>query len=451
MNNKIKKFTILIGDIAILYFSLYLTLLIRYREIPDAQIWNQHFTPFSIAFVGWIMIFYISNLYNLHLAVNTTRVLQLTMKANLIAALLSAFFFYVNPKINIAPKTNLIIFLIISFALVVIWRRVFNWLLYSYSPKQNVAVIGYNEQVKELIGIFNEKPHLGYNINLIFSENQLDTDEIEVINNLDNLQEKIINKKISTIIIGSNIHASDEMRSALFACLPLKINFVSLPNFYETITGKVPIEAINKMWFLENLNEANKGFFNFAKRTYDIILAILILVLSLIFWLPIAIIIKLESRGPILFKMKRLGQHGKEFSMLKFRTMREDGNNRTMTIANDPRVTHFGKIMRKTRIDEIPQVINILKGEMSFVGPRPERPDLAKNLEQKIPFFHERMLVKPGVTGSDQISGEYHSPSEEDTLKKLQYDLFYIKNRSIYLDLSIILKTIATVVSRQGQ
>jgi lipopolysaccharide/colanic/teichoic acid biosynthesis glycosyltransferase len=191
--------------------------------------------------------------------------------------------------------------------------------------------------------------------------------------------------------------------------------------------------------------------FNFTKRLYDIILAVIILTLSAIFWIPIAIIIKLESQGPVFFKMQRLGKNAQEFSMLKFRTMREDNNNRGMTLPNDPRVTTFGKFMRKTRIDEIPQVINILKGDMSFVGPRPERPDLAKNLEEKIPFFRERMLVKPGITGSDQISGEYHSPSEKDTLKKLQYDLFYIKNRSIYLDLSIILKTIATVLSRKGQ
>jgi len=118
---------------------------------------------------------------------------------------------------------------------------------------------------------------------------------------------------------------------------------------------------------------------------------------------------------------------------------------------NDARTTKFGNILRKTRIDEIPQIINILKGEMSFVGPRPERPDLAEELEKQVPFFNERILVKPGITGWDQISGEYHSPSREDTLKKLQYDLFYIKNRSIYLDLSIILKTIATVLSRGGR
>jgi len=125
-------------------------------------------------------------------------------------------------------------------------------------------------------------------------------------------------------------------------------------------------------------------------------------------------------------------------------------NNFSPTAKDDNRITKFGSWLRRTRIDEIPQVINILQGEMSFVGPRPERPELIEELEDKIPFYNERLLVKPGITGWDQISGEYHSPSQEDTLKKLQYDLFYIKNRSIYLDLSIVLKTITTILSRKG-
>jgi len=131
--------------------------------------------------------------------------------------------------------------------------------------------------------------------------------------------------------------------------------------------------------------------------------------------------------------------------------MYTNGNDYSPTEENDSRITSFGSFLRKTRIDELPQIINVLKGEMSFVGPRPERPELVTELEKKIPFYNERMLVKPGITGWDQISNEYHSPSFEDSLKKLQYDLFYIKNRSVYLDISIILKTISTVLTRSGR
>lgn len=131
--------------------------------------------------------------------------------------------------------------------------------------------------------------------------------------------------------------------------------------------------------------------------------------------------------------------------------MREDGNNRSMTIEGDKRITKFGSFLRKTRLDEIPQILNIIKGEMSFIGPRPERPEIVSDLEYQIPFYKTRLLIKPGITGWDQVSGKYHSPSLEDTLEKLQYDLFYLKHRSFYLDLIITLKTIATMLSREGR
>ena len=136
--------------------------------------------------------------------------------------------------------------------------------------------------------------------------------------------------------------------------------------------------------------------------------------------------------------------------MLKFRTMKTDKNDFAPTSANDPRVTAVGGILRKLRLDEIPQMLNIVAGEMSFIGPRPERPELAVKLERSIPYYRQRLLVKPGITGWDQVSGEYHSPSVEDTYKKLQYDLYYVKNMSILLDISIFFKTIMTMLRRKG-
>jgi lipopolysaccharide/colanic/teichoic acid biosynthesis glycosyltransferase len=130
--------------------------------------------------------------------------------------------------------------------------------------------------------------------------------------------------------------------------------------------------------------------------------------------------------------------------------MRTNGNNFAPTEANDPRVTGFGNLLRKFRLDEIPQLVNIFIGEMSFIGPRPERPELAVDLERSIPYYKQRLLVKPGITGWDQVSGEYHSPSVEDTYKKLQYDLYYVKNMSVLLDISIFFKTIMTMLGRKG-
>ncbi len=162
------------------------------------------------------------------------------------------------------------------------------------------------------------------------------------------------------------------------------------------------------------------------------------------------IIIPLESKGPVIFKQKRLGIHSKEFTLYKFRSMRIENNSMEYTTKDDPRVTAFGKLLRKSRIDEIPQLINVIKGEMSLIGPRPERPEYVINLQKQIPFYNQRLIVRPGITGWDQVSGEYHSPSTEDTYKKLQNDLYYIKNCSLNLDFSIAMKTITTMFMREG-
>ncbi len=454
MNNNLKKLMLLFGDIGILYFSLYLTLLIRYWGQPIQINWQSHFWPFTITFIVWIIIFYISNLYDLNLAVNNAKFFQITTRCLAIAGLLSAAFFYLTPQMTIAPKRNLLIYIIVFAILFYLWRQFFNWSLKSYLPKNTIAIIGLNQQVQELIHELKQKPHLGYNIAFIVDDQQIDLREINrisVIKNIKNLEKLISTEKVTTIVLTSDPHQSPELRNVLFNCLHLKINYVSLPNFYETIAGKIPIIAINQMWFLENLSEGSKAFFDVIKRGYDIILSLMILIITLPFWLVIGLIIKLNSQGPILFKQTRIGKNNKLFKIIKFRTMAIANNDFSPTVSNDKRITKFGSFLRKTRIDEIPQMINIIKGEMSFVGPRPERPELIKELEQTIPFYRERMLVKPGITGWDQISGEYHSPSYEDTVKKLQYDLFYIKNRSVYLDLSIILKTIATVLGRGGR
>lgn len=451
---RFKKIILLFGDIAVLYFSLYLTLLIRYWQTPENNVWQNHLMPFSIVFIAWIIIFYIADLYNLHAAVNNLNFFRLTLRSIAIAGLLASAFFYLTPEIKIAPKTNLLIYIFIFAIVFYLWRHIFNWLIRSHLPKNNIAIIGVSAEVEELVRELKQKPHLGYNISFIIDDqnkNITNLNGVEVIKGVDKLNELIAERKITSMILSSSPYQSTELRTALFSCLSMGINYIGLSNFYESITGRVPIDSINQMWFLENLSGGSKKFFDILKRSYDIILSILILLITIIFWPLLALIIKIESKGPIFFKQTRLGKNGKKFQIIKFRTMEIMGNDLSPTQTNDKRITSLGSLLRKTRIDEIPQVINILKGDMSFVGPRPERPELVSGLEQKIPFYRERILVKPGITGWDQISGEYHSPSYEDSLKKLQYDLFYIKNRSIYLDLSIILKTIATVLSQKGR
>lgn len=447
-----KKLILLGGDIVVLYTSLFLTLLLRYRELPSNALWTAHVSLFSAIFLFWLTIFYIANLYDLRLAVNNARFWQLSAESILIAGFLSIAFFYLIPNNSITPKTNLLIYIVVFGVLFFLWRQFYNWSLKAYLPKNYIAIIGLNNEVRELIDQLKIHHHLGYHIAFIINPGSPDeTLDIKQVSSFALLPKLIIEHKISTIVLSEMSNQSEELRNILFSCLPLKVSYLKLTSFYEAITGKIPINVINQTWFLENLSEGGKGVFDTFKRVYDIILAIVSLFVSLIFWPLISLIIKLESHGPIFFIQTRVGKDGQPFQIYKFRTMAVADNDFSPTAIKDKRITKFGNFLRLSRLDELPQLINILKGEMSFVGPRPERPELIKDLEQIIPFYQERMLVKPGITGWDQVSGEYHSPSREDTLKKLQADLFYIKNRSIYLDLSIILKTIYTVLSRGGR
>ena len=237
----------------------------------------------------------------------------------------------------------------------------------------------------------------------------------------------------------------------LFESISNRLEFFSLSAFYENITKRVSLEAIDQIWFLENLRESNKQFFDAGKRIMDIMAAAIGLIISLAVAPIISLIILLSCGRPIFCIQKRTRQTGQTFRAIKFRTMRLDAekNGPQWAQANDARVTPFGKFLRKTRLDEIPQLWNGFKGEMSFVGPRPERPEFVAELEKTIPFYSQRLLVKPGLTGWAQVNYPYGS-NVEDAKKKLQYDLYYVKNRSLVLDWAIILKTIKTVLSAVG-
>lgn len=429
MDLKIKKFILLLGDVIVLHLSLLFTLALRYGWSNLGTNWINHYPSFLIIFFIWLLVFYIYNLYNLLASTDRIRFNNLAINAILISSLLSTAFFYLNIDINIAPKTNLAIFVGLTTILFIAWRKFFNYSLKSYLPKSNLLIISKKSKVVNLLNFLQRKPQLGFKTVLVVEEILSDED----------LKTIIIEKNIHTVVLDSHLEDANKWRKALFSCLENDLIFTDLSSFYEKITGRIDIETISHTWFLENFNKGNKKYFNHLKRLFDLFLATLFLVISLPFWLTIPLIILVDSGKPVIYKQKRLGKNGKEFVILKFRTMENE------------EITRSGKFLRKTRLDEIPQLINILKNDMSFIGPRPEQTHIAKTLNEKIPFYHERLLIKPGLSGWDQISDNYHTSSYLDSFEKLQYDLFYIKNRSIYLDLSIVLKTISTVLRRRGR
>ena len=444
MNQSLKKLFFLLGDIVVLHLALALTLFVRYRLLGDingiSPHWQAHWYYFIGVFIIFLLVFYINNLYSLRQMASERNFIRHTLSSVIVASLLAIVYFYIYPQVDIAPKTNLAIFAVIALIGFLIWRKLSYLLLKSSAWQNNLAIIGYNEKIKVLLEDMSNRPGLGYQTALIFKD----------MSELNELKQNILDRNIRTVILGDDFGANTALRQVLFNLLRHKISFISFENFYEQVNGKVPVENINQDWFLENLAEGEKNYFDFAKRLSDYSLATLLLLISLPFWPLIALMIKLSSRGPIFFTQMRVGKDGRLFKLYKFRSMRTENNNGGITTIDDKRITLSGNFLRSTRLDEIPQLLNILKGQMSFIGPRPERPELSEKLEAIIPFYTTRLLIKPGLSGWDQISGEYHSPNADDTLKKLQNDLYYIKHRSIYLDLSITLKTIATVLGGRG-
>jgi len=455
---KTKKFILLIGDILILYVSLALALIIRYQGI-DLNILQSHLVPFSIIYLIWLIIFYMHNLYDLDIAKNNIEFSSALMRALIIGGLLSVAFFYLVPNFAfgaITPKTNLFLNILVFIVMFYCWRYLFNFLAGSLNIKINTAIIGYNPQAIELAKEIIKNPQLGYKLKLIIKNHEeidrTELPELKIIEGLKNLRESLEQEKIGLAIVVPEIYQSPDLIQNLFECIRYKIDFVNLSEFYENLTQKIPLTAINQIWFLENISQRTRTTYEVFKRIFDFFFAFVFLILSLPFWLIIALIIKFESPGPVFYKQIRIGQGGKPFRLIKFRSMIKDAekDGPKMAQENDPRVTKFGRFLRKVRLDELPQLWNVIKGQMSFVGPRAERPEFHQELKFKIPFYQERYLIKPGLSGWAQIKYGYTS-SLEDNFEKIQHDLYYVKNRSFILDLSIILKTINIILRGGGR
>jgi len=455
-----KKYLLILGDVAILYFSLWLTLIIRYYPHYNSGVWSQHLSPFTAIFIVWLLIFYVDNLYELAYGKGRLDLLGRVLRSVLLGTVFAMIFFYLGQDrlFSIRPQRVLLVDAAISAITIYLWHLIVN--AFTKSPKManGLMIIGFNPQVDEIIREISQRPQFGFQLRSIVASPGTNIipdnlKEVATYDQFENLKNICIEKKINFIV--STIHPRDNavLSKSLFDCLPLKVSFFDFATFYEKITGKIPVTTVEQTWFLENLTESGKKTYEGIKRIIDVLLSVLLLILSLILVPFVVLAIKLSDKGPIFFTQVRVGKNGKNFTAIKFRTMKvgAEKNGPQWATKNDPRVTKLGKFLRKTRIDEIPQLINVIKGEMSLVGPRPERPEFVEELQSQIPFYKERLLVKPGLSGWAQVAGPAYGGSKEESLEKLQYDLFYIKNRSFGLDLSIMLKTIRTVLMVRGQ
>ena len=299
-------------------------------------------------------------------------------------------------------------------------------------------MIGDGEIGEEIKKRIHESPQLGYAI-------KAEMDERTAYAAPQKIKEIAEREGVNLIVISHRLKHEPALVAVLYDLFSAGIMVTDLTSLYELILRKVPLSGIQETWFLENIAR-EVSFYDPLKRAGEFLFALVIGFVLLPVEIVIAVLVTLTSRGPVIFRQVRVGERGREFTLYKFRSMRADAekNGAQWAQKNDARTTPIGGMLRASHLDELPQLWNIIRGDLSFVGPRPERPEFVRKLQAKIPYYEARFFVKPGVTGWAQI---HHRAdlTDEDVAEKLQYDIYYLKNRSPILDWTIILKTLKTV------
>jgi exopolysaccharide biosynthesis polyprenyl glycosylphosphotransferase len=391
--------------------------------------WQKHLEAFIFIYPFWFLSLYIFGLYDLKLAKNNSDFYLAILKATVLNGFVSTTLLYLFPKFfGLTPRMNLFLNLLFFGVLVFLWHQIYNFFIKSPNLTTEVIIIGENPKALEIKERIDQNPQLGYKIISIIDPEK------------ENLE--LEKEKNYTIVTSLNLNHYPKLAKKLYQYLPY-FNFERFSDFYERITGKVPLSQIDEVWFLDNLRERETVIYEKTKRIVDVLISLLALILTIILFPLIALLIKIESPGPVFYRQVRIGKKEKEIIIHKFRSMKSNQKENTKTWREKEKgqVTKVGSFLRKFHLDELPQSWAILKGDLSIVGPRPEWIMLGRIFEEEIPFYFQRYLVKPGITGWAQL----HFPaslSVSEAKEKFKYDLYYIKNRSLLLDIEIILKTL---------
>jgi len=326
-------------------------------------------------------------------------------------------------------------------------------LMNSSGFARRVLVLGTGplaKKIGDLITTTNHQHILKGYVNLTGESAQVPPEAI--VGNGNGLVETVRQKQAHKLVVSLSERRGFFPVQDVLNCKFSGIEVIDAPSFYEEMTGKLLIENTTPSWFIFSNGFRMNASKRVRKRIFDMVFSFLCLLMAMPLLPLVALMIKLDSGGPVFFRQVRVGELEKTFVLYKFRTMRQDAENSTGAVwaqKDDPRVTRLGKLLRRTRIDELPQLFNVLKGEMSFIGPRPERPEFVSELKKCIPYYSERHFLRPGVTGWAQIRYPYGA-SVEDAVEKLRHDLYYIKNVSFYLDLLIFIETIKVMLFGRG-
>ena len=405
-----------------------------------------------------VWMVFLVELYDLHRAKNLRQTVTGISLAALAGLLVYALIYLISPKGSL-PRLGIGIFLIFASVLTLIWRLVYIRIFTAQAFLRRVLVIGAGKAGKTLARVYNElHPQPFFLVGFMDDDPKKigkDLEGFPILAENDHLLEVIQAKGITEIVIAITGELQGNTFQVLLDAQERGVDIIPMPTLYEELTGRVPIHHLESEWLIRSfVNDARVGgFYELAKRLLDILVALVGLSVYIILYPIVAIIILLDSGFPILYKQIRSGKGGKLYYIYKFRTMYQDAEKDgkvQVTHENDDRITHVGGFLRRTHIDELPQFWNVLRGEMSIVGPRAERPELIIEYQKEIPLYRARLLVKPGITGWAQINYGY-SATIAQTVVKLEYDLYYIKHRNLLMDILIMLRTVTQVIGFRGR
>lgn len=450
---KQKRWLLFFGDIALILAATWLSPLIRLFH--SIEVFAIYTGASAFTLLTYMIMIYIFDLYNMERTrLSRDTGLRLAVAVGM-AGFVVVFIFYTLPNWQYG-RGIFVIQMMLVFCFLSGWR----WILSAIFPagigKEDVLIVGAGRSATKLyhllenagspyrvVGFLDDDPaKLGRTVG---SE--------PVIGTTDQLMDIADQKGVRTAILAITHDRPRELIDHALKSRLHGLTIMDMPAVYEEMTGSIPVEHLRYDWllFADGFYLLSKPYVQRVKRLIDFATSGLLLIISAPIVLLTAIAIKIESRGPVFFRQERVGKDEEVYIVWKFRSMRQDAEQEGAVWADedDPRVTRVGRLIRFLRIDELPQIVNVFRGDMSFIGPRPERPEFVQSLKARIPYYTIRHSVRPGITGWAQVKYGYGA-SVEDALKKLEYDVFYIKNMSLLLDTKILLKTIGVVLFGQG-
>jgi lipopolysaccharide/colanic/teichoic acid biosynthesis glycosyltransferase len=434
---------LLAGDFFLFVFSLWLALAVRVLHVPRWGHFLENFIAFIPVFGISLFVFFIAGLYE-----KQTRLVKRKMRSRILNAqvantIIAAIIFFLFPLV-IEPKTILILYLVISVVLIQGWRSYITPRL-SLHGRQSALLVGHGEAVTEVLEEVNGNNKYGLNFKEFLDTHKLTTGT---------LSEHIhiaLQEGVRMIVIDTNDQYVRGELPTLYETMVSGTSFIEFSSFYEDLFDRVPLEHVDYVWLLGSLPKQHV-LYDIAKRAFDIIVAVVGIAVAVFFVVPACIALSTEGGNAFIFH-ERVGKNGKTFRIIKLRTMLFNDHG-DPELQKKNRVTAIGRFLRKSRIDELPQLYNVLKGDLSFIGPRPELPKIAMVYDKEIPYYDIRHLITPGLSGWAQIR-DYDAPrggaDVERTKRKLSYDLYYLLHRSFTVDIVIALKTIRALIAFSGK